>query len=681
MDRKPNQQNGSEANQPLIEESRSDTSTSDESQPSTTSESENVNPSKNKENHDGQKEQKTSDDAVGTSSACAHELQQVEPGKITDIFSGNKFFVLLSGNTLSAHTKIVDHLKNQRPDLQEVQTVDECDFVLVFCPVVSRAGTDIEAAVGKLQNAAGTKPAVLVVLHHTFEPECVVPDSSSAVTRKNSITVDCLFHEDKGLLQCHKNDESLARITNIIKSQASKENGSSWSEYVWSWNPWSRSAPEEKQCGKEEVKEQGPKTSEHEDIFSGNKFLVLLFGNTFDAHKKIVDHLKNQRPDLQEVQTVDECDFILVFCPVVSRAGTDIEAAVKKLQNAAGTKPAVLVVLHHTFDPDCVVPDSSRVVTRKNSITVDCLFHEDQRLLQCHKNDESLARITNIIKSQASKENGSSLSEYVWSWNPWSRSAPEEKQQCGKEEVKEQGPKTSEYEGQSTETGHKLKESEDEEEWEQISHSELSENQLGNISQMLSGKKCFILLIGNTLNSEETFIDHFKNQIPGLQEVVAVDECDFILAFCPVVSQDETNIEVAVKKLQETSDTKPAILVVLHHTTETECVVQDSRRAVNRENTVIVNCLLHKDQGLLPRNEESTGALCKKITQMLLVARKNIWLLIIFSGLQKLFSLTSLLKSQPDAANQEQEQHEEQAVLQIENGEARVADSGEEWRV
>lgn len=62
----------------------------------------------------------------------------------------------------------------------------------------------------------GPKPAVLVVLHHTFDPESVVPDSNRAVKRNNSLTVDCLFHEDQGLLQCHKNAESLARITNII---------------------------------------------------------------------------------------------------------------------------------------------------------------------------------------------------------------------------------------------------------------------------------------------------------------------------------------------------------------------------------------------------------------------------------------------------------------------------------
>lgn len=65
-----------------------------------------------------------------------------------------------------------------------------------------------------------------------------------------------------------------------------------------------------------------------------------------------------------------------------------------------GSKPALLVMLHHTFDKDYVAPDSSRAVKRQNSLTVDCLFHEDQGLLQCTKNAESLAKILSIIKPE-----------------------------------------------------------------------------------------------------------------------------------------------------------------------------------------------------------------------------------------------------------------------------------------
>ncbi|KAK3508645.1 hypothetical protein QTP70_002596 [Hemibagrus guttatus] len=147
------------------------------------------------------------------------ELKTEEKGKITDMFSGNKVFLLVTGNTFKAHEKVMEILKTQKPDLQVVEKVDESDYVLVFCPIVSQAGTDIEAALKKLQEIAGSKPALLVVLHHTFDTDCVVPESTRAVKRNNSIAVDCLFHEDLGLLQSPKNSESLRKITSIMKPQ------------------------------------------------------------------------------------------------------------------------------------------------------------------------------------------------------------------------------------------------------------------------------------------------------------------------------------------------------------------------------------------------------------------------------------------------------------------------------
>ncbi len=48
------------------------------------------------------------------------------------------------------------------------------------------------------------------------------------------------------------------------------------------------------------------------------------------------DHLQKQRPNLKEVHVVDDCDVILVLCPIVSRAGTDIDAALNKLNTCSG---------------------------------------------------------------------------------------------------------------------------------------------------------------------------------------------------------------------------------------------------------------------------------------------------------------------------------------------------------
>lgn len=162
-------------------------------------------------------------------------------------------------------------------------------------------------------------------------------------------------------------------------------------------------------------------------VLSGIKFLTLITGKTLHSDKSVIDYLKKQRPSLSRVQSVDECDFILVFCPIVSRAGTDIDAALQKLNKTSGTakdfycilvggkilctdltsemflgnKPAILVVLHYTINPDACVPDSRRFIKRENTMVVDCLFDEDG-LWKCQKNNESLDMITAELNKQNS---------------------------------------------------------------------------------------------------------------------------------------------------------------------------------------------------------------------------------------------------------------------------------------
>lgn len=52
-----------------------------------------------------------------------------------------------------------------------------------------------------------------------------------------------------------------------------------------------------------------------------------------------------------------------------------------------GSKPVILVVMHHTFNPHSVVSESKRQVNNPNvHLTVDCLFYED-KLLNCKLND------------------------------------------------------------------------------------------------------------------------------------------------------------------------------------------------------------------------------------------------------------------------------------------------------
>uniref|UniRef100_A0A674DAY5 Uncharacterized LOC115174763 n=1 Tax=Salmo trutta TaxID=8032 RepID=A0A674DAY5_SALTR len=112
---------------------------------------------------------------------------------------------------------------------------EQSDVIMAFCPIVSRAGTDIEAA---LQQIPDGKDVILVVLHHVFNPDCTVPDSSRLVTRSDVIlTVDCLFHESKGgLLNCPRNKAAVGNILNRLNMKPKVVHP--YSSYLWLAIPW-----------------------------------------------------------------------------------------------------------------------------------------------------------------------------------------------------------------------------------------------------------------------------------------------------------------------------------------------------------------------------------------------------------------------------------------------------------
>ncbi|XP_017543657.2 uncharacterized protein LOC108415169 isoform X2 [Pygocentrus nattereri] len=377
-----------------------------------------------------------------------------------------KYLHCVFGNTLRADEEYLRKLKEGIPGMKEASNVEESDVILVFCAVVSQPGTDIKAALEKLQHLSDSKPVVLVVLHHTFNPDCTVPDSSRAVPRQRTLTVDCLFYEDQGLLRSWRNQAALDKVTDWIKSEVKIQDGSQTS-FTSLFKSSSRPAPsltitdlqvkklqqrnEALKAFLKKVKDtltqiiadapkhqrqlenyplgalsellretenqlRGEETTEEEqqdtdaqtagcrEKASGElKYLHCVFGNTLRADEEYLRKLKEGIPGMKEASNVEESDVILVFCAVASRAGTDIKAALEKLQHLSDSKPAVLVVLHHTFNPDCTVPDSSSAVPRQRTLTVDCLFHEDQGLLRSWRNQAALDKVTDWIKSEVKK--------------------------------------------------------------------------------------------------------------------------------------------------------------------------------------------------------------------------------------------------------------------------------------
>lgn len=125
--------------------------------------------------------------------------------------------------------------------------------------------------------------------------------------------------------------------------------------------------------------------------------MVVVFerviGQHLDAHEEFKTRLAG-RVHVRQDNILTVCDIILAFCTITSRVGTDVEAAMREIPEG---KPVILVVFHHTFDPDYVVPDSRRFINRQNVLLVDILFHETQGLLRCLHNDEALKEVTDHL--------------------------------------------------------------------------------------------------------------------------------------------------------------------------------------------------------------------------------------------------------------------------------------------
>ncbi|KAJ8385952.1 hypothetical protein AAFF_G00179140 [Aldrovandia affinis] len=199
----------------------------------------------------------------------------------TDFFSekDGEGLHLFIGNTLNADKAFTERLGEA--SLTEVDDVEDCDIILAFCPISSRA--DIGEA---LQRIPDYKPAILVMIHHTSDPNYIVPENRNEI----------------------RSDTSLASLTKV-------------------------------------------------------------------------DH-------------VEDCDIILAFCPISSRA--DIGEA---LQRIPDYKPAILVMIHHTYDPNYIVPENRNEI-RSDVLAVDILFHEKKGLLKCQRNDSAVDTVRRKLNLQ-----------------------------------------------------------------------------------------------------------------------------------------------------------------------------------------------------------------------------------------------------------------------------------------
>ncbi|XP_039549110.1 uncharacterized protein si:ch211-245h14.1 isoform X2 [Pimephales promelas] len=121
-----------------------------------------------------------------------------------------KVHPLICGQTLGVDREIFALLNGVT-----VSELCDCQLMLVFCPIASRAGTDIEDA---LRKVPADKPAVLVIMYHTFNHNQVCPSINTTSSQVNIVEqVNILFHDSQGgLLKCPANDHAINKLQRVL---------------------------------------------------------------------------------------------------------------------------------------------------------------------------------------------------------------------------------------------------------------------------------------------------------------------------------------------------------------------------------------------------------------------------------------------------------------------------------
>ncbi|XP_061579062.1 uncharacterized protein LOC133445713 [Cololabis saira] len=120
-------------------------------------------------------------------------------------------------------------------------------------------------------------------------------------------------------------------------------------------------------------------------------------GETFGADEEL---LKQVKAGLRlEFTSPQDSDVIIVFCPISSRLGSDVEAARRQMPESSGDKKIILVLMHHTRDVNYSVSGTGGSDGFQNVVLyVDVLFHESQPgLLTCEKNRVAVRQIQTTL--------------------------------------------------------------------------------------------------------------------------------------------------------------------------------------------------------------------------------------------------------------------------------------------
>ncbi|XP_043987239.1 uncharacterized protein LOC122839579 [Gambusia affinis] len=138
-----------------------------------------------------------------------------------------KIRVVTSGQTFGAHDELLNQLGRKLKLLHTDR--DRNSIIMLFCPITSRVGSDVEAALSSL---SGDQKVILVLMHHTRDPSYSTAGTDWADVYPNVVSsVHVLFHESvPGLLTCSHNNMAVDQMLGVLSFYSSScwRESSSW---------------------------------------------------------------------------------------------------------------------------------------------------------------------------------------------------------------------------------------------------------------------------------------------------------------------------------------------------------------------------------------------------------------------------------------------------------------------
>ncbi|KAK5850744.1 hypothetical protein PBY51_001596 [Eleginops maclovinus] len=125
-----------------------------------------------------------------------------------------KIFSHETGNTLGFHEEFLKKLTKR--GAKQVDQSDKAKAIIVFCPLVSRYETDVLSALASIPESK-CETVILVVMHHTSNKDQTLPPHRDLGSRALALHVDCLFHEQLGLLKCPINKSAIKMVRQKLK--------------------------------------------------------------------------------------------------------------------------------------------------------------------------------------------------------------------------------------------------------------------------------------------------------------------------------------------------------------------------------------------------------------------------------------------------------------------------------